>query len=134
MKPSCSQNSPLVSGECQYYLESCPGLAARLAEWPWGDSIGRNRRMKELTGSKRCCESLSVNTTNTSINPCICRYWNCCEKKNRGGNGSAGHRRLWRQSHIHAAAILDISNNLPLVIEAVDTETAIRAVLPKLDR
>jgi PII-like signaling protein len=37
------------------------------------------------------------------------------------------------KSHIHSASILDISNNLPLVIEAVDTEASIRQVLPKLD-
>lgn len=34
---------------------------------------------------------------------------------------------------IHNSAILDISNDLPLVIEAVDTEPAIRSILPKLD-
>jgi len=37
------------------------------------------------------------------------------------------------KSHLHSAAILDISDNLPLVVEAVDTEQAIRQVLPKLD-
>jgi hypothetical protein len=37
------------------------------------------------------------------------------------------------KSHLHSAAILDISNNLPLVIEAVDTEQTLRQVLPKLD-
>jgi hypothetical protein len=37
------------------------------------------------------------------------------------------------KSHIHSAFILDISSNLPLVIEAVDTESAIQQVLPKFD-
>lgn len=37
------------------------------------------------------------------------------------------------QSRQHHAGIIDISNNLPLVIEAVDTEEAIKAVVLKLE-
>lgn len=37
------------------------------------------------------------------------------------------------QSRLHCADILDISNNLPLVIEAVDTEEAIERIIPLLE-
>jgi PII-like signaling protein len=55
------------------------------------------------------------------------------KKKIAGATVLRGVAGFGAKSHIHNAAILDISNNLPLVIEAVDTEQAIRAVLPKLD-
>ena len=36
-------------------------------------------------------------------------------------------------AHIHNANILELSNNLPLVIEIVDSEDKLRAFLPTLD-
>lgn len=38
-----------------------------------------------------------------------------------------------RKQHLHSTRILSLSGDLPILIEAVDTETKIRAVLPELD-
>lgn len=37
------------------------------------------------------------------------------------------------KAHIHTAKLLDLSEDLPIVIEIVDTETNIKKLLPKLD-
>jgi PII-like signaling protein len=55
------------------------------------------------------------------------------QEKIAGATVLRGIAGFGAKSHIHSASILDISNNLPLVIEAVDTESAIQQVLPKLD-
>ena len=39
-----------------------------------------------------------------------------------------------KTSRLHTAKILNLSTDLPLVIEIVDSETAINAFLPELDR
>src|SRR5215471_4176711 len=36
-------------------------------------------------------------------------------------------------SHIHTARLIDISEDLPIVIEIIDTETKIKAFLPTLN-
>jgi len=36
-------------------------------------------------------------------------------------------------SHIHTAKILDLSSDLPIIVEIVDSETKVDAFLPKLD-
>ncbi len=38
-----------------------------------------------------------------------------------------------RSSRLHSAKLLDISEDLPLIVEIVDTEEAIKAFLPTLD-
>jgi hypothetical protein len=55
------------------------------------------------------------------------------QEKIAGATVLRGIAGFGAKSHIHSASILDISNNLPLVIEAVDTESSIQQVLPKLD-
>jgi PII-like signaling protein len=37
------------------------------------------------------------------------------------------------RQHLHATRILSLSEDLPILIEAVDTEEKVRAVLPELD-
>lgn len=37
------------------------------------------------------------------------------------------------KAHIHTAKLLDLSEDLPVVVEIVDTEANIRKLLPKLD-
>jgi len=39
-----------------------------------------------------------------------------------------------RSSHVHTTKILRLSQDLPLIIEIVETEAAIKAFLPTLDR
>lgn len=38
------------------------------------------------------------------------------------------------RQHLHTTRLLSLSEDLPIVIEAVDTEQKIRAILPELDR
>jgi len=37
------------------------------------------------------------------------------------------------KQHLHSARILSLSEDLPILVEAVDTEDKVRAVLPELD-
>ena len=37
------------------------------------------------------------------------------------------------KQHVHSTRILSLSEDLPILIEAVDTEEKVRAVLPELD-
>ena len=39
-----------------------------------------------------------------------------------------------RKAHVHTAKLLELSYDLPIVIEIVDTDEKITALLPKLDR
>lgn len=37
------------------------------------------------------------------------------------------------KAHIHTAKLLELSEDLPIVVEIVDTEAKIKTLLPKLD-
>ncbi len=55
------------------------------------------------------------------------------EKGLAGATVLKGVEGFGAHSRIHTARILRLSQDLPLVIEAVDTEERIRAVLPELE-
>lgn len=44
-----------------------------------------------------------------------------------------GFMGFGRKAHIHTAKLLELSEDLPVVIEIVDTEENIKAFLPKID-
>lgn len=59
------------------------------------------------------------------------------EARKRGLAGATvlrGTLGFGANSHLHSAKILEISEDLPMVVEIVDTEENINAFLPELDR
>jgi len=55
------------------------------------------------------------------------------EKKMAGATVIKGCMGFGRKSHMHTAKILRLSEDLPLIIEMVDSEEKINAFLPHLD-
>jgi PII-like signaling protein len=56
--------------------------------------------------------------------------------RERGLAGSTvlrGIEGFGARQHIHSTRILSLSEDLPILIEAVDTEEKVRAILPELD-
>lgn len=56
--------------------------------------------------------------------------------KNEGIAGATVFRGIMgygSSAHIHSASILDISEDLPVIIEAMDTREKIEAFIPKLE-
>jgi PII-like signaling protein len=51
-----------------------------------------------------------------------------------GATAVKGFLGFGRHSHIHTAKLLYVSEDLPIVIEIVDTDERIRTLLPKLDK
>jgi hypothetical protein len=90
--------------------------------------------MKELTGTQTLLRIFISEQDKFQHKPLYLQILSLLRQENIAGatvlRAIAG---FGAKSHIHSASILDISNNLPLVIEAVDTESDVRRVLPKLD-
>lgn len=90
--------------------------------------------MKELTGTQTLLRIFISEQDKFQHKPLYLQILNVLrQEKIAGATVLRAIAGFGAKSHIHSASILDISNNLPLVIEAVDTESAIRQVLPKLD-
>jgi PII-like signaling protein len=53
--------------------------------------------------------------------------------RDRGRDGTAGIEGFGAKAHLHTTRILQLSQDLPVLIEVVDQEDRIRAVLPELD-
>jgi PII-like signaling protein len=51
-----------------------------------------------------------------------------------GATAIKGFLGFGRHSRIHTAKLLDLSEDLPIVVEIVDTEERIQKLLPKLDK
>ncbi len=56
-----------------------------------------------------------------------------CKEKMAGATVLRGIAGFGAKSHIHTANILALSQNLPLVIELVDTQQHIDCIMPKID-
>jgi uncharacterized protein len=90
--------------------------------------------MKQLTGTQTLLRIFISEHDKYQHKPLYLQILNILrQEKIAGATVLRGIAGFGAKSHIHSASILDISNNLPLVIEAVDTESSIRQVLPKLD-
>ena len=90
--------------------------------------------MKQLTGTQTLLRIFISEQDKYQHKPLYLQILNILrQEKIAGATILRGIAGFGAKSHMHSASILDISNNLPLVIEAVDTESAIRQVLPKLD-
>ncbi len=55
------------------------------------------------------------------------------KEKIAGATAIRGIAGFGAKSHMHSADILAISDNLPVIIEAVDSEDAINAAMEKID-
>ena len=55
------------------------------------------------------------------------------ERKLAGATVLRGIEGFGAKQHLHSTRILSLSQDLPILIEVVDTEEKIRAVLPELD-
>jgi PII-like signaling protein len=90
--------------------------------------------MKELTGTQTLLRIFISEQDKFQHKPLYLQILNLLrQEKIAGATVLRAIAGFGAKSHIHSASILDISNNLPLVIEAVDTEPDIQRVLPKLD-
>src|SRR3954464_13715508 len=56
------------------------------------------------------------------------------ERGIRGASGFRGSEGFGRSSRVHTTRILALSEDLPILIEAVDEADRIRAVLPELEQ
>jgi uncharacterized protein len=90
--------------------------------------------MKQLTGTQTLLRIFISEQDKYQHKPLYLQILNTLrQEKIAGATVLRAIAGFGAKSHIHSASILDISNNLPLVIEAVDTESSIQQVLPKLD-
>jgi PII-like signaling protein len=90
--------------------------------------------MKQLTGTQTLLRIFISEQDKYQHKPLYLQILNLLrQEKIAGATVLRAIAGFGAKSHIHSASILDISNNLPLVIEAVDTESDIQRVLPKLD-
>ena len=55
------------------------------------------------------------------------------ERRLAGATVTRGIAGFGRNAHLHTAKLLRLSEDLPIVIDVVDTEERIRGVLPELD-
>ena len=55
------------------------------------------------------------------------------ERRIAGATVIRGYAGFGAKAHIHTTRLLRLSEDLPMLIEAVDTEERLRAVLPELD-
>jgi PII-like signaling protein len=55
------------------------------------------------------------------------------ERGMAGASSFMGFEGFGASSHLHSSRILSLSQDLPVLIEFVDTEEKVRAVLPELD-
>jgi uncharacterized protein len=55
------------------------------------------------------------------------------ERRLAGATVTRGIEGFGRNAHLHTAKLLRLSEDLPIVIDVVDAEERIRAILPELD-
>jgi uncharacterized protein len=55
------------------------------------------------------------------------------ERRLAGATVTRGIEGFGRNAHLHTAKLLRLSEDLPIVIDVVDTEARIREILPELD-